>query len=301
MATKMTLKVVDMCITAAQSSHFFGQEVELFGLKNEAMNGKCGIGRGFYHDTRCQSVYLFDDKKQVAVLPENVWFFGEKHTPQKSPNLVDVQDQLGLVCLHGIAMANCLDVGKFLLEKHKAKINIEDCTGFSPERMALSVGKHMSHEVAALILDARKNNEEVEMNQIKCANCQAPEAVQCHLQACAYCKVVYYCSRKCQKEHGKRGNHKAFCFYEEPVVLWLMASTKAEFFLKGCICPVTKIWVTIECSSGALWLGIGLWAIISPMEASADGCQTHWSNQRLPPHYKGLIFLCSYFKKLLLA
>lgn len=31
------------------------------------------------------------------------------------------------------------------------------------------------------------------------------------LKRCARCRVTYYCSKECQREHWKKGNHKAVC------------------------------------------------------------------------------------------
>lgn len=47
MASPMTMEVVRMCSAAYPSSHLFGKEVVLQGLKSEELNGKRGIARGF--------------------------------------------------------------------------------------------------------------------------------------------------------------------------------------------------------------------------------------------------------------
>lgn len=212
MATKMTLKVAEMCIAASQSSHFFGKEVELFGLKNESMNGKRGIGRGFHTDTGRRSVYIFDEKNQVAVKPENIRLCRKEGNSQTPIPLYDVQDRLGSVCLQEVLMANRLDVAKFLLEKHTASIDIEDYDGFSPKKMVFSnngSGKFAAPDVSALIEKVAKRKVKAEPKA--CAKCQAVETVGQMFQTCARCKSVYYCSKECQKAHWKRGGHKEAC------------------------------------------------------------------------------------------
>lgn len=72
MATNTTMEIATMCIEAAESSHFFGKEVELYDLKNETMNGKQGIARGYDTASNRRAVYIFSDEKQVAVKPENI-------------------------------------------------------------------------------------------------------------------------------------------------------------------------------------------------------------------------------------
>jgi len=186
MATKMTLKVAEMCISAAQSSHFFGKEVELFGLKNESMNGKRGIGRGFQADTGRRSVYILDEKQQVAVKPEYVRLCGKERNAQTPIPLYDVQDRLGSVCLQEVLMANRLDVAKFLLEKHTASIDIEDYDGFSPKKMVFSdngSGKFAAPDVSALIEKVAKRK--VKAAPKACASCQALETEGQMFQACA--------------------------------------------------------------------------------------------------------------------
>ena len=51
-----------------------------------------------------------------------------------------------------------------------------------------------------------------------CANCFAAEGsvqgVPVH-NACARCLITFYCSKKCQKEHWKKGGHKEHCVKRE--------------------------------------------------------------------------------------
>jgi len=48
---------------------------------------------------------------------------------------------------------------------------------------------------------------------LECANCTATKcrAGQPIIQKCARCQLVAYCSRECQVQHWKRGNHQKWC------------------------------------------------------------------------------------------
>ena len=46
----------------------------------------------------------------------------------------------------------------------------------------------------------------------ECANCAAPKDAQgIALKSCSRCKLVWYCTSACQKQHWKEGSHKRFC------------------------------------------------------------------------------------------
>lgn len=132
MATKMTMEVVSLCIQAAESSHLFNNEVELVGLKNETMNGKLGVARGIDTATGRRAVYVCDEKKQIAVKPENIRLHNAQQSVSERPKLCDVQDRLGAVSLIELMMTNRGDVVKFLLNEHNARIDIADSDGCSP-------------------------------------------------------------------------------------------------------------------------------------------------------------------------
>ena len=47
----------------------------------------------------------------------------------------------------------------------------------------------------------------------ECANCGvgAGDRSDLLLKACSRCKLVFYCSEPCQRQHWKKGEHKRFC------------------------------------------------------------------------------------------
>ena len=51
---------------------------------------------------------------------------------------------------------------------------------------------------------------------LKCSNigCEKLESKTGEFKLCTQCRVAYYCSRKCQKQHWKR-EHKQFCIRVE--------------------------------------------------------------------------------------
>ena len=50
-------------------------------------------------------------------------------------------------------------------------------------------------------------------NKRECANCGvgAGDRSDLLLKACSRCKLVFYCSEPCQRQHWKKGEHKRFC------------------------------------------------------------------------------------------
>jgi hypothetical protein len=47
----------------------------------------------------------------------------------------------------------------------------------------------------------------------ECANCgvSTGDRSDLLLKACSRCKLVFYCSEPCQRQHWKKGEHKRFC------------------------------------------------------------------------------------------
>ena len=103
----MTLEATRYCIDAYQSSHLFGKEVELHSPKKEEMNGLRGICRGFVVETGRRSVYVFDQKRTVAMKPENLRLAGADDADVGTARLklCDVPDRLGGVALLEVCFA----------------------------------------------------------------------------------------------------------------------------------------------------------------------------------------------------
>jgi hypothetical protein len=211
MATDMTMKVVDMCIPAAQSSHLFGKDVELYGLSNESMNGICGIARGYIAGTGRRVVYLLDQKKEMAIKPSNIRLVEANNEAEPRPNLCDIQDRLGIVSLLEVFMTNRDDVAKFLLDKHDARIDLADSDGFSPKSMALKPGAGFVTSVGPMIMKRAMKQSRAEKKSVKrqCTKCEAVESSTLVLSKCAKCKTVQYCSKECQVSDWKAGHKKA--------------------------------------------------------------------------------------------
>lgn len=189
MATQMTMDVVTMCIEAAESSYLFGEEVELFGLKNDDMNGKRGVARGFVTESGRRAVFIGADKRQVAVRPDNIRLYN-KQAPTNRPRLCDAQDRLGGVCLHEVVMADRDDVATFLLDQHRARVDVDDSDGVSPQRMAVTPGASMVYTVAALVKSRVTEEGRANRKAAKghCSQCGTVETAAKPLSLCARCK-----------------------------------------------------------------------------------------------------------------
>ena len=208
MATDMTLKVVDMCINAAKTSHLFGQEVQLQGLKTIEMNAKVGIVGGYNPDSGRREIYLEDEGREIWVKPENIKVLDvASHNKKEWKMLADIQDRMGSVSLHEIIMNDRVDVAKFLLHKHKTSIHTKDMDGMTPMIMS-GDGGMLRSKVCKMIVDIAREegNARRKVTKNSCANCGKFDASS----ACAQCKITVYCSKECQRYHWKNG-HKAEC------------------------------------------------------------------------------------------
>jgi len=206
----MTMEAVDMCSDAHKSSHLFGKEVELHSLKNKDMNGKQGIAKGFMVDTGRRAVYLYDTKAIVGIKPKNLKLLEEDDEDKDRPNLCDVQDRLGAVCLHDLLMGHRIDVTKHLLSKHHPRADIVDCEDFSLKTMSLNGGSGIISMVSPMVQQYAMQQERSEMKaaQNRCSHCGK---MNVDLQLCSRCKKVQYCSRDCQAKDWKKGGHKSVC------------------------------------------------------------------------------------------
>jgi hypothetical protein len=108
-------------------------------------------------------------------------------------------------------MSQKLDIAKYLLEKHNARVDTKDYDGFSPHQLALSPGGPFMNQVTTLIKDHVTKQAEAEKKAEKheCSRCGKFESPKLKLSKCARCKRVQFCSKDCQVANWKQ--HKVIC------------------------------------------------------------------------------------------
>jgi hypothetical protein len=121
----------------------FNQQVELIGLGDSAKNGLRGIARGFQPSNGRRAVYLYDEKRQISVKPENIKLV-DTSIEVNEGNLCDLQCRLGTVSLLETIPTNRADVAKFLVQLG-ASIDVEDLDGVSARSMALAALRRWCH------------------------------------------------------------------------------------------------------------------------------------------------------------
>jgi len=205
----MTLDSVDMCIRAATTAHLSGREVELFGLKDEAMNGCRGVVGGYLTHNDRRAVYLFTKGNEVAINPINLRPVATIHsTHQELPMLADIPDRMGAVSLAEVIMADRTDVAEFLLMKHHASIDVEDMDGVTPRKMSMSPSQVMNQVCAMVHKEARtRSKNETKEDKLHCSYCRTRAE---DLLLCLKCQSVRYCNAECQKKHWDE-SHKSVC------------------------------------------------------------------------------------------
>jgi len=84
------------------------------------------------------------------------------------------------------------------------------CWQDEEEAKAIAV-KNLAHVAAESPVNACKPCSLSDKRE--CANCGAgtDDRSDLSLKACSRCKLVYYCSEPCQRQHWKEGEHKRFC------------------------------------------------------------------------------------------
>lgn len=215
MATKMTLKVVTMCIEAYESSRLFGKRVELHGLKTATMNGRQGWCKGYVCHTHRRAIAVHhqntDKIEAIGIKPENLKLLEDTGSTAPVVKLFDIPDRLGAVCLLEVIMSDRMDVAKILLKKYQANLDVTDLDGVSPRSMAIKCG--IFSPVASMVSKAAGKIKKQAEDEIyrTCSNCDKQETPENKLKSCIRCHQVQYCGEECQREHWKKGGHKKEC------------------------------------------------------------------------------------------
>lgn len=203
MATHYTMQMVNCCIQAHESSHFFGKQVEMYGLNAAHLNGSVGLCGGYDVDKDRRSVCLTESNQTVAIKPQNLRLVETTHNNVTRTKLCDIPDRYGSVCLLEVVQSDRTDVGEALLKTHKASLDIADCDGVTPRSFSLKTG--FVSKVAAMV------NKTSGARALKtCSNCGALSSDDKKLLACGRCGTVQYCGKECQVKHWKEA-HKAEC------------------------------------------------------------------------------------------
>ncbi|CAB9507616.1 ANK [Seminavis robusta] len=280
-ATKDTMKLVDMCISATKTCSHVGKRVVLKGLSNDACNDMEGTLGGCISSNGRRVFYpLMEPAEEMAVKPENIFVSMEDDEQLcildkslRTTNLVDLQDRVGAISLHEVAMSDRRDVVKFLLKRSTKCLDIVDCSGYSPRRLLLTSfqGEHVVNDVfSAHVKTTTKKKEQKAANKEACANCGIiARDLGRQLLQCTKCLDSAYCSRKCQVSHWKK-THSKVCPDRERelgVVIGEAMPIPRGFFV-GCnhytqeeveaweckapdgVHPGQTFWVKVQCEDG---------------------------------------------------
>lgn len=276
-ATEQTLKMTDMAIKATKTCSLVGKPVVLDGLSRKEYNGLEGVLGGYVAETERRVFHPLDpDKKEFSVKPENVFTFLQDKEDKvcifdkslRPTNLVDVRDRTGSISLHEVTMSKRNDVAKFLLDRSPTSLDVEEYTGVSPRRMALTpvMGSQVNDVIRQYL--AKQSRKEVRKENIRkelCENCGKHSCdLGRELLQCTRCLDAVYCSKECQvadwaekhkKECPKREKQGELVLGEALSIPQGYASTnystkaKTTTFQcrapKGCK-PNEKFWIKVQ-------------------------------------------------------
>lgn len=208
-ATPDTLKMVDICCDAYQTSHCFGKKVVLRNMKSPELNGTTGTLGGYVADSKRRQVILDDGKGEYAIQPCNILVVSMNNSTECSimdpfRNLLNVQDRIGTISLHEVFFSARLDVIDFLIERN-VSIDAEDGSGFSVRKLAYMptiIGvSQMNEKIRKYAMNMVKEEED------RCWSCK--KTSENLSAACSRCKKANYCFKECQKKHWTE--HKVNC------------------------------------------------------------------------------------------
>jgi hypothetical protein len=207
MATlNMTVKICDMCIEAWKSHYLCSKKVVLHGLESKPeLNGRTAICKGYLADSGRRIVELQDDQNTLSIKPSNLKLC-DVTEDKDIPQLYDIPDRIGMVCLLEVIMRDRKDIADLLLKKYHARLDIADCDGVSPASLSLrtsivSASSGMVNQAGSRVARAQRKVE-----RKTCANCGQVKGKDNELMGCSVCHSVAYCSKGCQGKSRDRSN-----------------------------------------------------------------------------------------------
>mmetsp|Transcript_37067 Transcript_37067/g.64990 ORF Transcript_37067/g.64990 Transcript_37067/m.64990 type:complete len:556 (-) Transcript_37067:298-1965(-) len=207
MANRDSLKMTDYIFEAAKSSAHFGERVILRNLNKNEYNGLEGTLGGFVAETGRRQVILDESKKDLALLPKNIFSFGDGEEEvcihDASRNLLNDHDRFGTLSLHEVFLSERIDVAEFLI-KRNVSLDIAPVCGNTVRKMVFTPAPSGPSRVNQCI---RKYARKMEKMQHK--RCDGCNEIFEMLRQCNRCKRSFYCTRECQLNHWR--THKAEC------------------------------------------------------------------------------------------
>ena len=215
-ATAETLQMTDYLLKAAKSSAYFGKRVVLRNLSKVEYNGLIGILGGFVAETGRRQVTLDDKKRQLALLPKNIFSFDREGMDEEvciynsSRNLLNDYDRFGTTSLHEVFMSDRIDVAQFLVERN-VSLDIGPVCGSTVRRLVMNPTPYGPSKMHRIIRKYLVDNEREGGN--RCYGCHE---IFDKLSECSRCRKAAYCTKECQRTHW-RSVHKHECRLLDPV------------------------------------------------------------------------------------
>mmetsp|Transcript_12518 Transcript_12518/g.31524 ORF Transcript_12518/g.31524 Transcript_12518/m.31524 type:complete len:371 (+) Transcript_12518:630-1742(+) len=212
MATNETLKMAEMSIQASQTSGYFGKEVVLEGLAKAEYNGMRGILGGYVCETKRRVFHPSNGsiiEHELSLKPENIFLVDGKciNIGKDRTNLVDVQDRLGSISLHEVAMSQQRsDVAEFLCKHSSNSLDVADGSGTTIRKMMCSALPGPNKVMSVLKKHAANQEQSKTIARNQCENC----GKKGKLMKCSRCFSVVYCGKECQNSHWT-SQHKKEC------------------------------------------------------------------------------------------
>ena len=164
------------------------------------------------------------DKKEFSVKPENIFTVSRSKKGDKMvcildkslrpTNLVNVQDRVGSISLHEVAMSQRDDVAKFLLTRSPNSVDVKDYKGISAHKMAMQpvMGSQVNSVIRQHVTkQSTKHEKKVHMKKDVCEHCgKRARDLGKELLQCTRCLDALYCCKECQVADWTQ-KHKKEC------------------------------------------------------------------------------------------
>ena len=201
-ALNETLEMTSHVHEAAKSSKHFGRKVVLRGLNKTEYNGRTGVLGGFFADVGRRQVVLDDDRKELSLLPKNIFAVADGEGKNEvciydeTRNLANEHDRVGMVSFHEVFMSTRIDVAQWLIDRNTS-VDVSPIDGMTVRKLVMSPGLGMMTGVGngrmhELVTKYITKMEKAERRQ-RCHGCE--KMFEKKLMECSRCKSGEYSTR----------------------------------------------------------------------------------------------------------